>query len=52
MLKELSGPETEGVKKKIMKVFKGCEPKITIKATLHIGNYLDITLNLRNNTYE
>ena len=51
-MKRLSGPETERVKKKVIKVFKDCELKITIKANLHIVNFLDITLNLRNNTYE
>ena len=44
ILKRLSGPEVERVKKKIMKVFKDCRLKITIKADLHILNFLDITL--------
>ena len=52
ILKGLSGPETERVKKKVIKVFKDCELKITIKANLQIVNFLDITLNSRNNTYE
>ena len=51
ILKGLSAPETERVKKKVIKVFKDCEPKITIQANFHIVNFLDITLNLRNNTY-
>ena len=51
-MKGLSGPKTERLKKKDMKVFKDCELKITIKANLHIVNFLDITLDLRNNTYE
>ena len=49
-MKGLSGPETERVKKKVIKVFKVCEPKITIKGDLHVVNFLDITLNLHNNT--
>ena len=44
ILKRLSGPEVDRVKKKIMKVFKDCRLKITIKANLHILNFLDITL--------
>ena len=52
ILKGLSGPETERMKKKVIKVFKHCRLKITIKAKLHIVNFLDITLDLRNNTYE
>ena len=50
ILKGLSGPETVRVNKNIIKVFKDCELKITIKANLHLVNFLDITLNLRNNT--
>ena len=53
ILKSLSVPETDRVKKKkLIKVFKYCRLKITIKSNLHIMNLLDITLNLRNNTYE
>ena len=49
MLKGLSGPETS---RKKSKVFKDCGLKITIKANLHMVNFLDVTLDLRNNTYE
>ena len=52
ILKGLSGQETERVKKKVIKVLKDCGCKITIKANLHIVNFLDITLDLRNNTYK
>ena len=52
ILKGLSGPETERVKKKVITVFEDCRLKITIKANLHIVNFLDITLDLRNNTYD
>ena len=51
ILKSLSGPETERVKKKVIKIFKDCGFKITIKANLHIVNFLDITLELRNSTF-
>ena len=52
ILKGSTSPETERVKKKVIKVFKECELKITIKANLHIVSLLDITLDLRNNTCE
>ena len=52
ILKGLSGPETKRVKKKVIKVLKDCGRKITIKANLHIVNFLDITLDLRNDTYK
>ena len=52
MLKGLSGPKTERMKKKVIKVFKNYGLKITIKANLHIVDFLGITLDLSNNTYE
>ena len=51
-MKGLSAPETERVKKKVIKVFKDCGLKITIKAKLHIVNFLDITLDLHNKTHQ
>ena len=52
ILKGLSGPEIETIKKKVTKVFNNCGLKITIKANLHVVNFLDITLDLPNETYE
>ena len=52
ILKSLSVQKTERVKKEVIKVFKYCRLKTTIKSNFHIMNFLDITLNLRNNTYE
>ena len=52
ILEGLSCPETEKGKKKVIKVFKDYELKTTIKANLHIVNFLVITLDLLNNTYE
>ena len=51
-MKGLSGAETERVKERVIKAFEDCGLKITIKANLHIVNFLDITLDLRNNTYK
>ena len=36
----------------LIKLFQDCAFKTTIKASLHIVNFLDITLDLRNNNYE
>ena len=36
MLKDLSGPETQRVEKKVVKVFKVCGLKITIKSTFNL----------------
>ena len=52
ILKGLSGPDAERVKKKPIILFNNCGLKIIIKANLHVLNFLDITLDLRNNTYE
>ena len=50
VLKGLLGPETERVNKAVINVYKLCARKITIKTNLHIMNFLDITLDLRNHT--
>ena len=51
-VKGLSGPEIERMKKRIIRIFKDCELKITIKGDLKIVNFLDATFNLHKNTYE
>ena len=51
-MKGLSGPEIERMKKRIIKIFKDCGLKITIKGDLKIVNFLDVTFNLHKNTYE
>ena len=52
ILKGLSSSETERVKKNFIKPFQDCALKTTIKASLHIVNFLDITSDLRNNNYK
>ena len=47
-----NGPKTSKVQKQIIKKFKEIGFKIEIQANLKITNYLDITLNLNNNTYK
>ena len=52
VLKGLSGPKTERLKKKVIKVFKHCGLEITIKANLYLVDFLDVTFDLCNITYE
>ena len=52
VLKSLSGPESERVKKKVIRYLWIMDLKITIKADLHVVNLLDVTLDLHNNAYE
>ena len=48
----MSGPEIEQKRKEIMKIFKNCSLKITIKTNLTSVDFRDIRLNLRDNTYQ
>ena len=50
VIKGLSGPEIEGLKKNV-NTFKNCKLKITKKANLHTVNYLDETLDFRKDAY-
>ena len=47
ILKNTSGPEAEKLKKKLQKLFKEKDLDIIIQCNLKITNYLDITLNLK-----
>ena len=49
IMKKLSGPEIERKGKQIIKMFKICGLKITIKTNLIAVDFLDIHLNLRDN---
>ena len=51
VIKGLSGPEIERLKKNVVKTFKDYGLNITIEANLHIVNYLDVTFDLRKSTY-
>ena len=51
VIKGLSGPEIERLKKSVVKTFKDYELNITIEANLHKANYLDVTFDLRKDTY-
>ena len=50
ILRNLSGPQIERVRKEIIKIFKKCGLSITIKTNLKIVQFLDIELDLINNT--
>ena len=52
VVKGLSGPEIERMKKRVIEMFKDYGLKITIKGDLKIVNFLDMTFNLHKNTYK
>ena len=47
----LFGPEIERLMKNVVKIFKDCVLNIKIEANLHRVNFLDVTLDLRKDTY-
>ena len=51
VVKGLSGPEIERMKKRVIKTFKYCELKI-IKGNLKTVNFLDVRFNLPKNIFE
>ena len=51
-MKKMSGPEIERKRKQIIKIFKDCGLSITIKTNLTSVDFLDIRLNLKDNTYQ
>ena len=51
-VENLSGPEIERLKKKIVKVFKDCGLNITIQANLRIVNFLDVQFDMIKGTYQ
>ena len=52
IMKKMSGPEIKRKRKQIIKMFKDCGLNITIKTNLTSVDFLDIRLNLRDNTYQ
>ena len=51
ILQNLSGPQIERVRKVIVKIFKECRLSIATKTNLKVVQFLDIELDLTNNTY-
>ena len=47
----LSGPESEKVKKKLCKIFKQSGLSITVECNLQITDFLDVTFDLRTDKY-
>ena len=47
----MTSPQAERVKKKICETFQSCGLKITIETNLKITDFLDVTLNLKNEKY-
>ena len=52
VFKNISGPQSEKLKKEFQNVFNDNHLKIEIKCNLKIVDYLDITLNLNDGTYK
>ena len=51
-LPNLSGPQTENLKKKTIHLFKQNNLSIEIQTGLYAVDYLDVTLDLKKNTYK
>ena len=52
ILRNLSGPEVERLRKRIIKIFKDCKLNIKIKTKLKTVDFLDARFDLINNTYQ
>ena len=52
VVRELSGPETERLRKNVIKTFKECGLNITSKSKLKTVDYLDVTFDLQSNSYK
>ena len=52
VFRNVSGPQSERIKKKLQKLFKNNGLEIVIECNKKIVDYLDITLNLNDDTYK
>ena len=52
VFKNVSGPESEHIKKNFQSLFKKCELEIITECNKKVGDYLDITFNLKSRTYK
>ena len=52
ILRNSSGPEIERKRKQIIQIFKSCGLNITVKTNLKTVDFLDVRLDLINNTYQ
>ena len=52
VVRGFSGPDTERLRKNVVRIFKNCGLNITSKANLKIVDYLDVTFDLQTNSYK
>ena len=52
ILRNSSGPDIERKRKQIIQIFKSCGLSITVKINLKTVDFLDVRLDLINNTYQ
>ena len=52
ILQNSSGPEIERKRKQIIQIFQSCGLNITVKTNLKTADFLDIPLDLVNNTFQ
>ena len=52
IMKSSNGQKTEKIRKKLFEIFKNNDLKITVQMRQHEVNFLDVTLNLLENTYK
>ena len=52
ILRNSSGPEIERKRKQIIQIFKSCGLNITVERNLKTVHFLDVRLDLINNTYQ
>ena len=52
VVRGLPGPETERLRKNVIKTFKECGLNITSKSKLKTVDYLDVTFDLQSNSYK
>ena len=52
ILRNSSGPEIQRKRKQVIQIFKNCGLNITVKTNLKTANFLEIRLDLVNNTYQ
>ena len=51
IFKNVSGPDSEKIKKHFCKLFIDHDLELTIQFNRKVANFLDVTLNLENSTY-
>jgi hypothetical protein len=51
ILRNLSGPDIDRKRKKIISIFKSCGLSITVEVNKKVVNYLDVQLNLNDHTF-